>query len=82
MQGRDIMKKNNKRFKSAREQDAEYRMYERNPTRCYTCDEPLTPDNPDRKRRRINYYKGLTLCDRCKDFQEDGVEKLGKALGL
>jgi hypothetical protein len=35
------LKTKKRKFKSAREQNEEYRTNERTPVRCYCCDEPL-----------------------------------------
>lgn len=72
-----------KRFKSARETNEELRKNESGEKpRCFTCSEEISPDNKDKKRRMIFRRSGYILCERCRDFQDDGVEKLGRALGI
>lgn len=60
-----------KRFKSAREQDAEYRMYEWNPLKCYMCEEVLGG------KRMYKQVGNRTVCLLCLKTANDMGESLG-----
>jgi hypothetical protein len=60
-----------KRFKSARQQDAEYRTYEWNPDRCYTCDTPFGG-------KMFVFKGGHKICLRCDRL----VKSIGKGLKI